>query len=150
MDLRNELINTTSEIFTTMVMMDITEDASCSVNFEKLENTISGFVGLAGAYKGVVAIHVPYNVAFAITGSFLGIDVSELNEDVEDAIGELANMVGGSVKSLLTENGGDIDLSLPSTVSGREYAFQTLQSAERVSVPFKVEAGNLLLDVQLE
>lgn len=48
-----------------------------------------------------------------ITGSFLGMEVEAINADVEDAIGELANMLGGNVKTILLENGRNINLSLP-------------------------------------
>ena len=48
---------------------------------------------------------LPINtVAMTITGSFLGMDVEEMNEDVEDAVGELANMLGGDIKSALSES----------------------------------------------
>ena len=51
-----------------------------------------GVIGLAGTHKGVLAIHIPNKVAMAITSSFLGMEVDEINEDVKDAVGELANM----------------------------------------------------------
>lgn len=39
---------------------------------------------------------MPNKVAIAITSSFLGMAVEEINVDVEDAIGELVNMLGGN------------------------------------------------------
>jgi len=133
-----------------MVMMDVSVSEEANEELKVLENTISGVIGLAGTHKGVLAIHFPHKVACAITTSFLGMDVEEINEDVEDAIGEIANMLGGNVKSILSENGRDIDLSLPSTISGKEYVFQTIKSAERTEIPFKVETGNFIVEIQLE
>ena len=85
-----------------------------------------------------------------ITSSFLGMDVDVINEDVEDAVGELANMLGGNVKSLLSENGRDIDLSLPSTITGQQYDFQPTSDAERIIIPFRCDAGEFTIDLQLE
>ncbi len=150
MELRQRMAASTIEIFTSMVMMEITIADDVSENYGILENSISGVVGLTGTTKGVLAIHVPHVVAFAITGNFLGIELEEVNEDVEDAIGELANMVGGNVKSLLSEKGRDIDLSLPSTVSGKEYGFHTIKGAEKIIIPFRSDCGVFFVELQLE
>jgi len=148
--LRERMAASTIEIFTSMVMMEITIADDVNENYGTLENSITGVVGLTGTTKGVLAIHVPHVVAFAITGNFLGIELEEVNEDVEDAIGELANMVGGNVKSLLSEKGRDIDLSLPSTVSGKEYGFHTIKGADKTIIPFRSDSGVFFIELQLE
>lgn len=150
MGLRERMAASTIEIFTSMVMMEIAVAEDVSENYGILENSISGVVGLTGTKKGVLAIHAPHVVAFAITGNFLGIEPEEVNEDVEDAIGELANMIGGNVKSLLSEKGRDIDLSLPSTVSGKEYGFHSIKGAEKIVLPFRCESGVFFVELQIE
>lgn len=150
MDINDKIIESAKEIFSTMVMMEITVNGDFLAGSIPLNDSISGVIGLAGTYKGVLAIHMPNKVAMAITGSFLGMDVEEMNEDVEDAVGELANMLGGNVKAILSENGRDIDLSLPSTIIGKQYDFQPTREAERVIIPFVCEAGEFAIDLQLE
>lgn len=150
MELREQMVAATVEIFTTMVMMDISASSDVPESYGILENTITGVIGLAGTHKGVLAIHVPYPVAFAITGNFLGMEFDEINEDVEDAIGEIANMLGGNIKSILSEKGSDIDLSLPSTVSGKEYGFHTIKGADRTLVTFACAQGAFHVELQLE
>ena len=150
MELREQIIAATREIFTTMVMMDIDVATEVSEEYGRLENTITGVIGLAGTHKGVLAVHIPYAVAFAITGNFLGIELQEINEDVEDAIGEIANMLGGNVKGILSEKGRDIELSLPSTISGSEYDFHSIKGAEKTVIPFQSESGCFIVEVQLE
>lgn len=149
MDLREKINETTVEIFTTMVMLDV-ELKGDAEKESLLCDSITGFVGLAGVHKGVIAVHLPNSVALDITGSFLGMEVTEINEDVEDAIGEVANMIGGSVKSILSEGGGDIDLSLPSTVSGREYEFQSNKNADLTRLVFTTRSGDFIVELQLE
>jgi chemotaxis protein CheX len=148
--LKEKIIESTQEIFATMVMMDV---AVVDENVEsggKLRDTITGLIGLAGTAKGVLAIHLPFPVALMITSNFLGMDVEEINEDVEDAIGELANMLGGSIKTVLTENGRDIDLSLPSTISGSLYNFQPSKDVNKIIVGFETIKGHFQVELQLE
>jgi chemotaxis protein CheX len=133
-----------------MIMMEIEVSSEEPGGDRALKDSISGIIGLAGKRKGVLAIHLPKEVAMAITGSFLGMDVTEINEDVEDAVGELANMLGGNIKTILSERGRDIELSMPSTISGQHYDFQSTKDAERIAIPFICEAGKFCVDLQLE
>jgi chemotaxis protein CheX len=149
-EISDKIIESAKEIFSSMVMMEISANGDSMIKSEPLIESISGVIGLAGTHKGVLAIHIPNKVAMAITSSFLGMDVDEINEDVEDAVGELANMLGGNVKSILSENGRDINLSLPSTITGKQYDFQPTKEAERIIIPFRCDAGEFTVDLQLE
>ncbi len=154
MSLENELAlkmqESTIEIFTSMVMMELECEGECKEGFGVLKNSITGMVGLAGKYKGLLAIHVPNDIAMAITGNFLGLEVDEVNEDVQDALGEIANMLGGNLKTILSDNGKDIQLSLPSTISGEEYSFSSQADVEQVILSFKVSSGTFYVEVELE
>lgn len=150
MNISGKIIDATNEIFSSMVMMELRVKGDIQSTLAPLENSITGVIGLAGTHKGVLAIHFPKPVAMAITGSFLGMDVDEINEDVEDAVGELANMLGGSVKSILSAKGRDIDLSLPSVISGENYDFQPTRELERVVIPFQCDAGEFIVELELE
>ncbi len=151
MEIRDKIIETTQEIFSSMVMMDVSASEEPVTESSVHSESITGLIGLAGTYKGVLAIHMPNAVALAVTSSFLGMDVEEINADVEDAIGELANMLGGNVKTILSESGRDINLSLPSTISGREYNFQLAsEAAERTIICFMADAGRFHVELQLE
>ena len=150
MDISGKIIDATNEIFSSMVMMEVGVKGEVTSTLAPLENSITGVIGLAGTHKGVLAMHFPKPVAMAITGSFLGMDVDEINEDVEDAVGELANMLGGSVKSILSAKGRDIDLSLPTVISGKNYDFQPTREIERVVIPFQCDAGDFIVELELE
>ncbi len=143
------MIESTKEIFSSMVMMDISVK-EVMTDHGPLTDTITGMIGLAGTHKGVLAVHVPYGVAMAITSSFLMMDVTEINEDVHDAVGEIANMLGGNVKTILSENGRDIDLSLPTTIAGSEYSFSSDKDVEKIIVEFDTGKGRFMVEMDLE
>ncbi len=149
--MRERIIESAKEIFSSMLMMDIsaTEEMGAADALPHVDS-ISGVIGLAGTRKGVLAIHLPSRVAIAITSSFLGMDVNEMNSDVEDAVGELANMLGGNVKSILSEKGRDISLSMPTTISGQHYDYQSNKDAERFFISFGCETGQFTVELQLE
>lgn len=149
MEIHDKMIDATKEIFSTMIMMEITLE-EIQESHGPLTDTITAMIGLAGTHRGVLAVHFPYAVAMAITSSFLMMDVTEMNEDVHDAMGEIANMLGGNVKTILSEKGRDIDLSMPSTISGAEYSFQSDKDVDKVIIKFGTEKGSFMVEMDLE
>lgn len=143
------IIDSTQEIFSTMIMLEITPGEPFTRGKEMLTNSISGLVGLAGTTKGMLAIHLPNQVAKLITTAFLGLEVEEIDEDVRDAIGELANMLAGSIKSALDPKGSDIKLSMPSAVHGEEYSVNCLANTQSFTVPFDLDGKTFLVELQL-
>ncbi|HEY9562846.1 MAG TPA: chemotaxis protein CheX [Nocardioides sp.] len=74
----------------------------------------SAQVQVTGAWSGMVTLEVSEVAARAVTRHMLA--MSEITpEDVTDAIGELVNMIGGNVKSLMPEPS---ILSLPMVAAG--------------------------------
>lgn len=143
------IIDATQEIFSSMIMLEVTPGEPFERNNQTLQESISGIVGLAGTIKGLLAIHMPNPVALSVTTAFLGMEVEEIDEDVSDAIGELANMLAGSIKAVLDPKGSGINLSMPSAVFGEEYTIDCLMDAENVTVPFQVDGQNFSVELQI-
>ncbi len=150
MELQKHISDATTEIFETMIMLEITAGDPVVEKINNFKCSVSGVIGLAGTCKGILAIHLPDTVAMSITGSFLGMEVTEVDDDVTDAIGELANMVAGNIKMILDEAGKDVTLSIPSCIHGDEYTLDTATDCERVVIPFNLESGQFLVELQIK
>jgi chemotaxis protein CheX len=102
-------------VFQTMMGLDVQpSDAPWPPKGEIITASIS----LTGPWKGAVLVECPLPEALLFTRRLAGLTPTELTDDVRDAIGELANMVGGNLKSILP---GGVELSLPSVVWGSDY-----------------------------
>ncbi|MHB1400204.1 MAG: chemotaxis protein CheX [Trichloromonadaceae bacterium] len=150
MDLEPTIADATREIFQSMLMMEVLPAPPLRERPQSYCCSVSGMVGMAGLYRGMVAIHAPDAVAKTITGNFLGMEVDEINGDVKDAFGELANMLAGSIKALLSAGGKDIQLSIPSAICGEEYQIDWPPGSDGVMVPFSVAEGTFLVELQLQ
>jgi chemotaxis protein CheX len=79
-------------------------------------------VYLAGAWRGAVLLECDRSQACQFTSRLISIPVpEEVNADVRDAMGELANMLGGNLKSVLPRG---VVLSMPSVVEGSDYSLR--------------------------
>jgi chemotaxis protein CheX len=106
-------------VFQTMMAMDV---QTVDTPFPPSGELITAAISLAGSWKGAVLVECGLQEAFLFTSRMIGIDVpTSLNDDVRDALGELANMVGGNLKSVLPSG---VSLSLPTVVWGVNYSMQ--------------------------
>jgi chemotaxis protein CheX len=82
------------------------------------EDAWSAAVAISGGWDATVTVELSADLALALTTTMLGLDEAETAEDgdVADAVGELVNMVGGNIKSLMP---GPSVLSLPAVAAGR-------------------------------
>jgi chemotaxis protein CheX len=75
----------------------------------------SAAVTVTGAWEGMISVELPTATAEEVCRRMLGVADTH-DEDVADAVGELVNMIGGNVKSLMP---GPSMLSLPVVAAGR-------------------------------
>jgi chemotaxis protein CheX len=72
---------------------------------------VTASVSVTGAWRGHVLVSCSEAASRNAAAALLGIELDEVTEDdIADALGELANIIGGNVKSLLPE---PCALSLP-------------------------------------
>ena len=134
----NEIISGTKDVFSTMLMLDLEtsevfENRKCDI-----KSNLTSMIGLGGGIRGLLAIHCSASVAKAITGAFLGMEVEELNDDVKDAIGEIANMVAGNLKVSYTKLDIDIQLAIPTSIVGESFYVSGVVGSTKIIVPFKM------------
>jgi chemotaxis protein CheX len=82
------------------------------------EEAWSAAVAVSGGWDATVTVELAAPVALALTTTMLGLEAADEAEDgdIADAVGELVNMVGGNIKSLMP---GPSVLSLPAVAAGR-------------------------------
>ena len=108
-----ELAETISSIFETMLGMQVVPvDRPARPETDR----VAASVHFTGSWSGVVILEVSPEHACFLAGRFLSMDPPEqVDNDVRDVIGELANMIGGNLKSAIAP---DATLSIPEVVDG--------------------------------
>ncbi len=143
------IVDATREVFSTMVAMDVEDCYPLEEPITQFHCSITGMVGMAGSYTGTLSIHCPAVLAMKITSNMLGMEVEEVGEDVNDALGEIANMLGGHVKQVLSKGGLDLNLSIPTVISGETYTIRSIVDDDCVVVPFQCEEDRFLVGLTL-
>ncbi len=110
----------TIEVFSTMLMIDVNADESF-VKGERNVSTdlISSLHFFGEKYMGKIAVFAYGTTACQLAGSMLGMEMSEVDEDVKDGMGEIVNMIAGSAKVKLESTMGDFHLLTPWVIAGK-------------------------------
>jgi chemotaxis protein CheX len=123
-------------VFTTMLDLEVsTAEEAIPLTGDRLTSSVY----LEGEWNGAVMLECDSNQACQFTGKLLGMDPpDEFNDDVRDVLGELANMIGGNIKSVISP---EDRLSLPSVIRGSQYEVSVCGSEVRQRVGFRFSGG---------
>jgi len=145
-----KIVETTDEIFSTMVFMQISALPPLEQDQEKqaIGEHISAMIGLSGDFVAMLSIHCPEAVGLKISGEMLGMEFTEADADVKDTIGEIANMLAGGLKERFAKENIMLQLAIPTTITGKAYTVAPPKKGNRVIVPFKVEAGQFFIEIK--
>ncbi len=112
-----EVVDITREVWSSFLGLDLEP-----LYLDDLPTTgasMSGVVGISGAWNGSVAVECGVEHAQAAAEAMFAAEAGSLApEEVADAWGELTNMVGGNIKSLFPAPSA---LSVPTVSAGEAY-----------------------------
>ena len=133
------LLESAKEVFETMIYMSVEQCPDCvAVEGESLLGSIT----FTGDIEGCMAICCDMDCAKTIACNMLAMegDDSISQDEIRDAIGEIANMLLGSIKaSLLKKDVGNLDVSIPCVVSGKELSSSLGEGSVEITMPIYID-----------
>lgn len=142
----NPFIEAVDSVFTTMLSVQPRRNGVKVSNEQSNTPSITSLVGLSGQVSGVVALRFPPPTALQLAGRMLGTEMSEINEEVTDAVSELVNMVAGSAKAKF-DHDPPLELGLPTVVEGAGYKLKYPSKSVWLEVAFTSDAGDFSMEV---
>ena len=138
----------TLDVFEMIVPMEVSAESPLSDESAEVPSHVSAMLGLSGDLAAILTIHCSGQVARGITSAMLGMDVEDIDDDVKDAVGEVANMVAGGLKISLAEEDIDVELAIPSVVVGKSFQITAPAGTRRTVVPFHTPAGHFWVELK--
>ena len=108
---------------------------------------ISGIIGLSGTVTGCVVINLSKEIALQLVSALIGDEVTELDDDCADAIGEIANIIAGNAKTNFPSEG--TSFSVPSVGTGKHKVSYT-SGLPIIAIPCITDKGELVIEVALK
>jgi len=113
-------------------------DAPEFIDLDKSAKGMSAIIGISDGISGYLAFHVSPENGCKIAGVMLDDTYPEVDDIVCDAIGELVNMLGGSLKKFSSGYGEPFKISVPTIVRGKDYETHASKNAEQVLLGIRV------------
>lgn len=103
-------------------MLDLSINCNDSKISEKdLQGYLTAYIHISGNWNGHIALQCPLGLAKQAACVMFTPEIPSL-DDIRDALGELVNMIGGNIKSMLPY---PCQLSMPTVTVGLDYMLNT-------------------------
>ena len=135
--LGDTILESTKEVFETMIFMDVEKASDSYIEGEAVLSSIT----FTGDIEGCMSFCCGVDCAKLIAKNMLGMEPEDEIElsDVSDAMGEVTNMVVGSIKGKVQESLGNMELSIPSVVKGHDLEESMGDGEIRESVTINIQ-----------
>jgi chemotaxis protein CheX len=149
MDVRfiNPFLEGTLEVLTTMAFVN----PKAGKPYLKKDNVgkgdVSGIIGITGTIRGSLALSFSSGSILKIVSNMLGEEITSINGDIRDAVGEITNMVSGAARKKIETMGFSLSASIPTVVSGKEHTITHVLGGPSVIIPFDMDEGSFVVDV---
>jgi chemotaxis protein CheX len=142
-----------SVINTMQTIMGVeTEQLSLAIkNGNQAHGDISGIVGFASnVLNGSISLSFPAETAKEMYKRMVGETVTDINDDIRDTVGEIANIVAGGAKKELAEMDLSYEISLPTVVMGHDHTLSHKGGTPVVVVPFKFDTHHFEMEISMK
>jgi chemotaxis protein CheX len=142
--------SSTEDVFSTMLSLEVAMgEPRMEVSEPGPSDGIIAVIGLAGAWVGTASLCCDVSMACRMSTCMLGMEYTEIGEDVLDAISEIANMIFGSFKTMAEVHLGPLGLSIPTVIYGLSFSARTAGREKWIVVPFSCENNTMEIKVCL-
>ena len=139
-----------ANVFSTMLGTELGPgEPSIEQGIPEVNDGIVSFIGLAGAWAGTGSVVCSPTTACRVCSLMLMTDTQSVDADVLDAVAELTNMIVGNVKNDLEPYLGNLGLSIPTVVFGKNFRTKSAGAADWIVVRFPWDGETLVVKLFL-
>ena len=112
---------------------------------------IAGVIGLSSdKFKGSISLCFPKKTFLKIYKNMVDEDCTEIDNEIQDAAGELLNIIYGQAKAILVnENNYDLKPAIPSILAGEKLKIRHQTTSPVIILSFKTEVGDFHIEITI-
>ena len=144
----NPFIEGALHILDTTAFVKVKPDPPFLKTDSKPQGDISGMMEISGDLAGSAAISFSEQSILGIVSAMFGEDMTEINEEITDAVGEISNMVAGHVTTKIAEMDKKVKVKFTKVCMGADQAIEHMEGGSHVvAIPFRTTKGKVVLEV---
>ncbi len=146
----NPFITATLNVLQTMAMTQARAENLYIKKGETATGDVTAVIGLSGDTRGTVSVSFTEGCAIAIVSKMLSEEITTLNADIKDAVGEIGNMISGQARVQLEELGRVLYAAVPTVITGKNHSINHITTHPIVAIPFVTDDGPFTIEVCFE
>lgn len=118
----------------------------------KLPTEIVGVIGLtSNVFRGTITLCFTEKLYLEVMGSMFGETYSAVRDELSDGAGELLNIIFGTAKSILVNEGFQVEMAIPTVIRGSNIKMNSMPGGNgtTIVVPFSTKSDKLYVLVSL-
>lgn len=143
----NPFLRATQHVLKTMAFTDAIAGKPYVKKDQVAGGDVSGIIGITGETDGSLSISFSESCICFVVSNMFGETIKELNKEVEDAVGEITNMISGDARRELAEQGMALQGAIPTVVSGKNHKVTHMAKGPSIAIPFSTKAGHFVVEV---
>ena len=112
--------------------------------------SLTSVIGFAGQIRGLLTLRCDHASGLSIAARMLGVQPSLAEPEMSDALGELSNMVAGSFKAKLEQDGHQCMILVPTVISGSDYQLHNVADGLVTRLAGRFDGGTIDISLQLQ
>lgn len=147
----NAFVSAVKHVLTTMAFVQPANGDFYLKHENITTGDVTGIIGMTGDRKITLMLSFSEACILKIVSSMFGEEITELNDEIRDAVGELTNMISGDARRRLgEENSLKLDGGIPVVIVARNHKIESITTTPLVSIPFTVENETLAVDLAFD
>lgn len=146
----NPFIEATLSVLETMAHVKASAGKPYLKKDQVARGDVSGVIGLTGEACGMISVSFSSPCILAITSTMLGEKMTEVDDQIGDAVGEIANVISGKARQQLEQMGRSLKAAIPVVVMGENHIISRITSSPVVAIPFSTDQGDFTIEVCFE
>jgi chemotaxis protein CheX len=104
--------------------------------------SVTAVVGFGGLLSGACVFRSGISAAIKIAAHMTGMEFEEVDDTVQDGIGEICNMLAGAWRSKVPDLAANCGLSIPAVITGRDYNIHVQAPEFKLHHTFKFDESS--------
>jgi chemotaxis protein CheX len=110
----------------------------------------TAIVGYSGAMRGCCEVQMDQEAAATVATAMLGGMVTDDSDSLDDAVGEIANMIAGGWKDRIPSLSSDCNISPPTVITGRAYKVHMSRPSVKIMRCYSFNGHHIFLTLRRE
>lgn len=149
-------IDSAKKVFETMVYTELNTGKPIIKDNSKSQGDITATLGLTGVrtkdtqevnYSAMLVLSWPYDTYIKTSSAMLMEEYTEFNEEIFDVGGEICNMIMGNAKKVLSQQGYNTNMAVPTITEGTNHTIKYPDGTTVVTIPIETKHGPMFMEL---